>query len=243
MQFLSKSLWHDRVRRQIFPPDCSRRDCRSTRRIWRRTPMILVEGRWVCSPQCLEASAVGLMEHFFARRRPPAAQHRMPLGLLMLSRGYINEEQLQRVLAVQLAAGQGRLGSWAVKSQFVSERQLLTALSQQWSCPVLALQGPPDLGCSEMLPWCLLRALRMMPVRFVDSTRLLYVAVCDPLQHASLAAIEHMLHCQVVPCLVSDRTMDGWLANESQWRALYVQVFEKTSGAAEIARIMTSYAS
>jgi hypothetical protein len=240
--FPAKNSWQDRVRRQIFPPNCSRPDCWASGRIWRRPPMILVDGHWVCSPKCLEASVLSLLEPLCASRRPYSGQHRVPLGLLMLSRAYINEQQLQTGLAAQREAGFGRFGAWAVKLQFVTERQILTALSLQWSCPVLALQAPPDLTCSEMLPWNLLRSLRMMPVRFVRSTHLLYMAVCDPIEHASLAAIEQMLRCRVVPCLVGDRTMHGWLESDPPRRASRVQVFEKTSGAEEIARIMASYA-
>jgi len=90
--------------------------------------------------------------------------------------------------------------------------------------------------------WHLLRSLRVMPVRFVRSTRLLYLAVCEGIEHTSLAAIEQMLHCQVVPCLVTDREMDRWLHTESRPKAPRVLVFEKTSGAAEMAHILSSYA-
>jgi Type II secretion system (T2SS), protein E, N-terminal domain len=154
----------------------------------------------------------------------------------MLSRGYIDEQQLQKVLVAQREAGSGRMGSWALKLQFVTERQLLNILSLQWSCPVLALQTPPGFACVELMPWNLLCSLRMMPVRFVRSTRLLYVAVCEGTEHSSLAAIEQIPHCRVVPCLVTDGEMDRWLESETRTRAPRVLVFEKTSGAAEMAR-------
>ena len=199
--------------------------------------MSLVDSRWVCSAGCLEAAALAQL----CAIRIPAPQHRVPLGLLMLSRGYIDEQQLQTVLITQRDAGGGRLGSWALKLHFVTERQLLNALSLQWSCPVLALQTPPDFTCVELLSWNLLRSLRVMPVRFVRSTRLLYLAVCEGIEHTSLAAIEQILHCRVVPCLVSDREMDRWLESEARTKAARVLVFEKTS-AAEMAQITSSYA-
>jgi hypothetical protein len=189
----------------------------------------------------MEAAALVQFERLCAIHSP-VPQHRVPLGLLMLSRGYVNEGQLQTVLSAQREAGSGKLGNWALKLEFVTERQLLNTLSVQWSCPVLALQTPPDLACAELLPWNLLRSLRMMPVRFIRSTRLLYMAVCEELEHAALAAIEQVIHCRVVPCLVSDRAMDRWLADESPRKAPRVLVFEKTSGATEMARITSSYA-
>jgi hypothetical protein len=203
--------------------------------------MSLLDSRWACSAGCLEAAALARLEHLCAIRIP-APQHRVPLGLLMLSRGYIDEQQLQTVLITQRDAGGGKLGSWALKLQFVTERQLLNALSLQRSCPVLALQTPPDFACVELLPWTLLRSLRVTPLRFVRSTRLLYLAVCEGIEHTSLAAIERILHCRVVPCLVTDREVDRWLESESRTKAPRVLVFDKTSGATEMAQVTSSYA-
>jgi len=201
--------------------------------------MVLLDGCWVCSPSCLEAAALTQFERLCATRTP-VSQHRVPLGLLMLSRGYVTEAQLQATLSAQREAGFGKLGDWALKLQFVTERQLLNALSLP--CPVLALQTPPDFTCTELLPWNLLRSLRMMPIRLIRSTHLLYMAVCEKLEHASLGAIEQILHCRVVPCLVSDRAMDRWLENGSLLKATRVLVFEKISGAAEMTSITSSYA-
>jgi hypothetical protein len=160
----------------------------------------------------------------------------------MLARGFLSEEQLQIALAAQLHAHGEKIGTLAQRLRFVTERQVLTALGLQWSCPVLALQTPPDFSCAAMLPWKLLECIRMMPVRFIRSTRLLYIAVCEGIDHRVLSAIERVLHCRAVPCLVSDHTMDGWIGRQPAWKAARVQVFERTSDTAEMARITASYA-
>lgn len=136
--------------------------------------MIQMDGRWLCSTGCVEAEARARFAHMSVPKEP-VANHRVPLGLLMLARGFLSEEQLQAVLAVQLAARVGKIGAWAQKLEFATERQVLTALSLQWSCPVLALQTPPDFTCTEKLPWRLLESLRMMPVRFIGSTHLQFI--------------------------------------------------------------------
>jgi len=71
MHLLLKDVWQERIRRRIFPPNCSRSECFGAQRVWRQTPMILVDGRWVCSPQCLEASARSQLERLCAVRNPP----------------------------------------------------------------------------------------------------------------------------------------------------------------------------
>jgi len=233
--------WKIRVRRRIFPPRCTRADCVSGSFIWRRTPMIQMEDRWLCSARCVEAESRATFEHM-SMPKELVAGHRVPLGLLMLARGFLSEEQLQTVLATQRQARQGKIGFWVQRLNFATERQVLTALSLQWSCPVLALQTPPDFTCTEMIPWKLVQSLRMMPVRFIRSTRLLYMALCEGIDHVAILAIEQMLRCHVVPCLVSDHTMDGWIERRSSWTAPGVQIFTQTSGAAEMARITASYA-
>ena len=47
---------------------------------------------------------------------------------------------------------------------------------------------------------------------------------------------------RVVPCLVSDKTIDRWLESESPRNAFCVQTFGEISGPAEMARVMASYA-
>jgi hypothetical protein len=165
-------------RRRIFPPNCSRPDCAAGTRLWRTDPMILMDGRWLCSTRCVETEANARFEPM---RMPDASapKHRVPVGLLMLARGYLTEQQLQEVLRAQVQAGHGKIGTWAQKLNFASERQVLNALSLQWSCPLLSLQTPPDPACRRMIPWPLLQSLRMLPVRFVRSTSLLiYSGLC-----------------------------------------------------------------
>jgi hypothetical protein len=242
MQVATDNGWRDRIRRQIFPPECTRQGCDAAHRIWRSKPMILFDDHWVCSAECLEGEAYYRFKEYGLQNRRRIQRHRLPLGLLLLSRGYISAEQLEVVLATQQRSGEGRLGACAQRLHFITEQQLLSTLSLQMSCPVLALQGPRDLTCAALIPGSVLRSLRIMPVRFVRSTRLLYLASSETIEPASSAAIEHMLGCQVVPCLVSDHTMDRWLESASSASGPPAQLFEKSSGAMEMARILGSYA-
>jgi len=77
-------------------------------------------------------------------------------------------------------------------------------------------------------------------VRFISATRLLYVAVCVRVNYRVLASIEQMVDCRTIPCLVGDRKMDEWL-RQAQNLERDVQVFDRTSGPVEMARITASY--
>ncbi len=168
--------WVDVARRRMSPPPCAHSGCQSSVPIWRRTAPLRVRGKWVCSLQCAEAEARDHFEWMRAQRETLPA-YRVPLGLMMLSRGYLTEEQLLVVLNAQLRAREGMLGDWTQRLGFATESQVLAALSLQCSCPILKLQTPPDRDSIAMLPWVILRGLHMMPVRFSNSNRLLICSV------------------------------------------------------------------
>jgi hypothetical protein len=196
---------------------------------------------WLCSPQCLEKEARAIFDQLSSPPMPdPAPKHRVPLGLLMLELGYVSEEQLRTALEMQIRERRGRIGEWLQVLHFVTERQVLAALGVQWACPLLSLRQAPDPACSSILPMPLLRSLHLVPVRFMSATRLLYVALCVRVNYRVLAAVEQMVECRAIPCLVGDRKMDEWLRQGQNFEH-DVQVFDRSSGPAEMARITASY--
>lgn len=157
----------------------------------------------------------------------------------MLEHGYVTEQQLRKALDMQARERRGRIGEWLQALHCATERQVLTVLGVQWACPLLLLRDEPDTACSSMLPFPLLRALHLFPVRFIAATRLLYIAVSLELNYRILAAIDQIADCRTVPCLVEDGKMQGWLRRAQNQHD--VQVFDRSSGAAEMARITSSY--
>jgi len=75
--------------------------------MWRRSPLIQMDGKWLCSTGCIEAEVHARFAQMSVPKEP-VANHRVPLGLLMLARGFVSEEQLQTILAAQLAARGGK---------------------------------------------------------------------------------------------------------------------------------------
>jgi hypothetical protein len=81
-------------------PPCGERDCNVTRRLWRRTvwwnQRIRLHGAHYCAPHCFETVARHCFSEVCARAVSASpVQHRIPLGLLMLSRGQLTYPQLQ----------------------------------------------------------------------------------------------------------------------------------------------------
>ena len=196
-----------RINVERFAKRCELPDCTHRRQIWRAwlDPVggFSLEGRWYCSPQCLEhalASAIG--EAFPGRIQPPSKTHRVPLGLLMLSRGLVDNDQLKQALKAQRDSGTGRVGEWLRHIGAVTEEQVTQVLGLQWSIPVFPLNHSRRfLDCAQLVPFPLLEVAEMVPVHHIPTSQHLYVAFVDRVNYSALYALEKMLACHTEPCL------------------------------------------
>jgi hypothetical protein len=252
--------WISSMRRSEQRRKCSRRDCPEQRPAWltRRHSGILAQGAWCCGPECLERSLHEGFQKVLAGSAPNSpVSYRVPLGLLMLSRGAVDRESLQSALDAQRKAGQGKIGAWLRKLARLSEQDVIRALGAQWACPVLIgdqrIEAPPDL-----LPQRLMEAHHMLPVRWTESPRLqqaqqrrlpgvrgtLFLGFADHINHRVLYAIEQILDCETKPCVIAESSLWRHLERMRKEREKTggELVFENAGSAAEMARITRNYA-
>lgn len=84
----------------------------------------------------------------------------------------------------------------------VSEEQVTQMLGLQWSIPVFPLNHSRRyLECVHLVPYPLLEAAEMVPVHYLPSSQILYMAFVDRVNHSALYAVEKMLACHTEPCL------------------------------------------
>jgi len=191
-----------RFLRQCESPACCHR-----RRLWRAWLEPLraysLDDRWYCSPECFaQALAFAIGQLLPGTAQPPAAAHRVPLGLLMLSRGFVDNEQLKKALKAQKDSGSGRVGEWLRHIGAVSEEQVTQILGLQWSTPVFPLhQSRQFLECAHLVPFPVLEVAEMVPVHFIPTSKYLYVAFVDRINYSALYAVEKILECHTEPCL------------------------------------------
>ncbi len=222
-------------------PDCGEEECSLRRRLWRRlqwwNSTIELQGTRYCAPQCFEQALcqcfLGISPRTASAARP---QHRIPLGLLMLSRGQLTNQQLRAALEAQHGSGR-RLGECLERMGFATEQQVTTALGLQWACPVLTLSENPDWSCAELLPFRLIESFRMLPIQFVKATHTFYLAFSDGIDYSALYAIEQMLSCRTEACLVSRSAMERGLEQIGHARRAGDFLFEGWRQAREMARI------
>ncbi|MGH9350854.1 MAG: hypothetical protein ACRD2G_01620 [Terriglobia bacterium] len=177
---------------------------------WRRPPGIRLNDAWYCSLECFEQGALELFSQLNLKAsRGRAIRYRLPLGLLLLSKGLISAEHLQDALKAQKESQKGRLGDWLRQHGILTEEQLTGALGVQWGLPVFHLaQSSGFAECAAMAPVHLMEASRMALVHYMPTSRNLYVAFSDGIDFAALRALEQMIECSTQPCVIGETEME-----------------------------------
>jgi hypothetical protein len=120
----------------------------------------------------------------------------------MLSRGFVDNDQLKKALQAQKDSGSGRVGEWLRHLGAVTEEQVTQILGLQWSIPVFPLhQSRRYLDYARLVPFPLLEVAEMVPVHHIPTSQHLYVAFIDRVNYSALYAVERMLECHTEPCL------------------------------------------
>lgn len=211
----------------------------------RRPPGVRLQGAWYCQTDCLEWAVVETLRRHSASGRHAAVAHRVPLGLLLLSRQQLSAAQLRSALERQRVAGQGKIGEWLQQLGFATEEQITAGLARQWSCPVLKT-GLDGLGKGRVnpIPGLLLDSFQMIPVEFAEASRTLLIGFSEGLDHTILYAVEQMLGYRTEACFVSRSVLQKGLQMLAltQRHAAKDVVFERTEDDGECARIIGSYA-
>ncbi len=215
----------DAARGRIFDT-CANPGCRSGwLRLWRSRSAPVFEGGWCCSEACTRA-LVGLALAREMEARGSAAdtrRPRLPLGLVMLERGWIAADQLRGALEAQRAAGGGRLGYWLARQQGVSAALVTRALGLQWSCPVLPLEFHDPEGLTPLVPRLFIDAFGALPLR-VAAGRILYLGFEDRLDPALALAVERITGLRV----------ESGMVEESRFRPAHARLLKARFPAVEL---------
>ena len=229
--------------------DCENLNCpfRSPlRKILRRgkNEGVLLQGRWYCSLDCFEEAITGVFNGLLRLPDEPLPRlHRVPLGLLLLGRGVITDSQLKSALQAQREGGTivSAAGSFA------------------WESPPRRTFPPPSppngvaasfrskrdqryRECSQMLPFALLESSHMIPVHYLPTSQLLFVAFSEDIDHTALYAVERLVGGHTEPCIVTEAAMNRALEEIRAVSRPAEIVFETLWDAPEMARTIRDYA-
>lgn len=143
-----------------------------------------------------------------AVREGSTQNSRPPLGAVLLKRGLITEEALERALEIQRNGSGRKLGEILVEMGVVSEEDVLGAMAEAFGLPLVRF-GPPDVASeiAERLPLDTLKNLKMIPLRGVDGEIL--VGVVDPLLlYDAITTIKVLAQGRrLIPCLIREQDL------------------------------------
>jgi hypothetical protein len=207
---------------------------------------IKMQDSWYCSSRCFAAAAE---EEFtsLATYKPHQRNQfsRMPLGLLMVRYGLLNNEQFRQVRDEQKQAGT-EIGELVLRFGSVSEKQVTAVRALQWGCPVFTV---PEWGMpTEIhLPPALVRLHSVIPLHHVATTNMLLVGFVNGVDYGLLYAIERITGCKTQPCFVTPGDFEIQLKQIEQARAQSGEEapsevkFESVQSSSEMARVLCSY--
>src|SRR5581483_3095338 len=174
---------------------CDSAGCRPGTTLWRkhltRKPRVQLHGPQFCLQECLNREPHRRLQRLsVAPMVERAGSRRVPLGLMMLSRGELTTEQLRHAVDLQNQAGSGRIGEWLRKLGYVDDESLTAALARQWCCPTI--KHLPTTAGNCTIPFFLLQRFRMAPVHFSSASETLYMAFADKIAYRALLAVEQI---------------------------------------------------
>ena len=197
-------------------PACNAHECSTRawswellRPVWQRV--------WLADePYCLACLPPILQRRFEYYKQltaaPARAAHRIPLGLLLVSRGWLTPRQLRAGLGRQRRRG-GKLGNALCELGYTGEDRIAAGLAMQWACPVLTLRSPVSGRDLQLVPRRLQELHNVIPVHYSEATRVLVLAFADGIDYGLMQAIGGMLDCRVEPCVATEtqvrKTLDA----------------------------------
>jgi len=248
MQKLFKTLtwpthWKKRWEEMGLP--CGLESCSGSKspwtRIWHPPTGAFLQGIFYCRPKCLETALIAQLARLYPLAPAAAPSNRIPLGLLMVARGWLTHEQVVTALAAQQSAHSGKIGDWFEKLGFATEQQVTSALGLQWGCPVASAPDAAVIAPVGRIPLGILEVFQMLPLQFVPSTNMLHIAFGERVDHAALYTIEKVLNCRTRPCVRGRKSVAAELDQMRQQPRPQEVEFGPMYDCTEIGRVSASY--
>jgi Type II secretion system (T2SS), protein E, N-terminal domain len=197
--------------------------------------------RWYCSPDCFAmasraALAVLCSETVLEMPRNP----RLSLGLALLAKGYLDEDQLRLATVRSQREGQ-TLETTLIECGWATEKQLAAARGAQWGYPVLG-QDAGSLAVEADLPATLLRAYSAAPLHYSPKAKRLVLGFVYRVEHRLLQAIEQITGLRAEPCFITPTEFNEQIDRLAPVYGYREEVVENPGTVAQMARSLGGFA-
>jgi hypothetical protein len=196
--------------------------------------------QWYCSADCF-AAAIRIPLAVLSRERlmDTARNPRLSLGLVMLSKGYLTEDQLR--LAVSQSRAGEPLEDALVRLGLASDRELAAARAAQWGFPVLGQDGS-GLTVQVDLPKTFLQGFAAAPVHYAPAAKRLLLGFVHQVDHSFLHAIEQIIGCRPEPCFMTPAEFEAQMRQVTAVPDYVEVVVDEPGTPAQMARTLGGFA-
>ena len=200
------------VERKLQGRPCANPMCGFSQwRRWRqRHTGVCLNGAWLCGEECLKRGMEQVLME--ASRVPMAKQsraHRLPMGLLMLSRGVIDERELASALAMKSLYPEKRIGECMRDLGLVKEDEITRALGMQSCLPVMLGYEP---GLERVVPLRLQEAAEAFCFHSRYNPSVVFVGFAREIDLTLGVTIEQVLGAKTEACIIPERVVKERLA-------------------------------
>jgi len=197
--------------------------------------------KWYCSYSCFATAAAERFSQLLTSRPPQVNRlSRMPLALILLSRGLLTHVQLKQVTDEQKLTGE-EIGEIFMRLGFVSEKDVTAARATQWGCPVFSVPSRL-LGPRIHIPSTLMRLHSMTPLHHVASTNSLLVGFVNGVEYGPLYAIEQITGCKTQACFITPTEFEAQMQQYNQAGAPPEELtFEQAQSPVKMTRVLCDY--
>jgi type IV pilus assembly protein PilB len=142
-----------------------------------------------------------------------AVQTRLPLGQVLLNRGVVSQEQIDKALDRQKDVGHSKLlGELLVEMEFCTNDQICSALAEAYGVPYAPLTPKVcDPSIVELLPRDFLEEYGVLPLFKVHDT--LTVALSEPSNVFVIEEIQRLSECHVQVVCATAKDIHATLQN------------------------------
>ena len=163
---------------------------------------IRIGTEWYCSTDCFAGAArTRLAASSNGRVLEMPHSPRMPIGLVMLSKGYLNDDQLRAAMTQSKMHGE-ELERTLLRTSLANEGQLASAKAAQWGHPVFTQEAAAQ-SIEADIPPSLLRANSAVPLHYSLKAKRVLLGFVDRVENSLLDSIEQITGCHVDPCFIT----------------------------------------
>jgi hypothetical protein len=202
---------------------------------------IFAGNSWYCSPDCFAMASRATLASLATETVVEMPRNpRLTLGLVLLSKGYLNEEQLRLAVARSRREEQS-LETTLIECGLVNDKQIAAARAAQWGYPVLGHDAASQKIQAD-LPLTLLRAFAAAPLHYSVNAKRLVLGFVHRVDHSLLQSIEQITGLRPEPCFITQAEFDEQMERVAALPGYEEAVVENPGAATQMARTLGGFA-